>query len=304
VGSLSFLKFATGSSFVNLPPSFSVSSLRRAAAAVPAMCRAPLPRCRLLRPYAGRPYFCHAARLSARAAPRHCSPSQQPSATSCFSVIPTIPRVTPWPTATLLLPAAFFHARHAVPAANRVSPCRHARRWHAGSCFRTTTSCSRSRAHPGAPSTLVLVLHTHILLIFSCSDHLPSPDLRRASWPPSSATHATPGSNPVLPEHHRDPLVLLSPSNFGFSHRSTTLHSASELRASSSLGLPSTRRCKASPPRPRAPTAPRHLPEAIPHLLHHPPSPQPVEHRPPSPPVRARSSPHRRQLLLPRLRSN
>jgi hypothetical protein len=41
VGSLSFLNITTGSSFVYLPPSSSVSSLRRAVAAVPAMCREP-----------------------------------------------------------------------------------------------------------------------------------------------------------------------------------------------------------------------------------------------------------------------
>jgi hypothetical protein len=38
----------------------------------------------------------------------------------------------------------------------------------------------------------VLRFHTHISLVLSCSDHHLSPDLRRASCPPSSATYTTP----------------------------------------------------------------------------------------------------------------
>jgi hypothetical protein len=73
---------------------------------------------------------------------------------------------------------------------------------------------------------------------------------------PSSATHATPDSNPMLPKHHRDPLVLLSTSNFIFSHRSTTLRSAGELQFRRRSASPSPHRCRAVSPQPSAPVAP------------------------------------------------
>jgi hypothetical protein len=98
-------------------------------------------------------------RPSTRAAPRRCSPSLQSSATSYF---PATPRVAPWPIAALLVPAAFFHARHDVPAATRASSCRHTRRRHRSSCSRMTTSYPRPRTPRRAPSTLTLVFaYTH-----------------------------------------------------------------------------------------------------------------------------------------------
>jgi hypothetical protein len=90
-----------------------------------------------------------------------------------------------------------------------------------------------------------------------------SPDSRRHSWPPSTAAHTASEPDPVLPEHRRDPLVLLSPSNFVFPHRSTIPRSASELQFHRRSASPSPRRYRASSPQPRAPAAPHQPVEAL-----------------------------------------
>jgi hypothetical protein len=79
-----------------------------------------------------------------------------------------------------------------------------------------------------------------------------------------------PNPDPVQPELHRDPLVLLSPSNFVFPHPSAIPRSAGELQAPPPLGLPSNRRYKASPPRSRSPEAPHKPAETLRLLPRHP----------------------------------
>jgi hypothetical protein len=203
VGSLYFLKLATRSSFVYLSPLSSVS-LPRAAAALPAMCRAlPRPRAALRqatcrpgtcpaapRPRAGFFPSCHAARLSARAASRRCSPSQHLQH-------------------HLLLPAA--PTCHSPASRHRSSPCcpllcapRYPRLWpnHAVAAMHAA-GCQLWLPHDPVlvqtPNTTWSFLRacscicTHYFRsIFSCSDHHTSPDIIRGFGSPSAAPTTAP----------------------------------------------------------------------------------------------------------------
>jgi hypothetical protein len=101
-----------------------------------------------------------------------------------------------------------LHPPHAppLPELRRDS---HARRRYANSCFRSTTSCSRSRAHPGAPSTLVLALHTHFRSIsFALATTTPHPRSEaRIAFPRSTEAHRASQFQfppPELPDHSAD----------------------------------------------------------------------------------------------------
>jgi hypothetical protein len=124
----------------------------------------------------------------------HPSPLLAVVATPRHLLLPNDPTCrSPTGRCRSLSPAAILRARHANPAATRASPCRHARRWHASSCLRADTSSSGSRALPTASLALALAFACLHFAQFLLLQSPPSPDLRRISWPPSSATHATPG---------------------------------------------------------------------------------------------------------------
>jgi hypothetical protein len=283
VGSLSFLNITTGSSFVYLPLSSSVSSLRRAVAAVPAMCREP--------PLQSRSEASHAS------SPASLPPSPTPHWPPLF--LPRRPALRPSRSSPLLAVAATQRhlllpgdPTHRSLADRCLTPprCLLPRTTRCPCCYPSFAVLPCAAGVPAPASTrphlvldpehiLELLVHSFLHCTHTFCSFSPAPTTSLHPTSAASPGHRRqpptppPGSNPVLPEHHRDPLVLLSLSNFGFSHRSTTLHSAGELQAPPSLGLPSTRRYRASPPRPRAPTTPSHLPKSIPPLLHHPPSP-------------------------------
>jgi hypothetical protein len=111
----------------------------------------------------------------------------------------------------------------------------------------------------------------------------PNPAPHRTSAAPPGHRHQPPTPppvpDPVLLEHHRDSLQLINPPNSIFSNPSVVPHSAGELPAPSPLGLLSTRRHRAVPPLPKAPTAPHQSVEAPRLLSRHPPASQLAERR-------------------------
>jgi hypothetical protein len=186
---------------------------------------------------------------SARAAPRRRSPSLQGdqyhlllpgNPTRHFPALPPPSR-----------PCAISHPRSPRrTAAARASPCRHARRRRASSYFRTTTSPSRPRAHPGTPSTLALAFaHTHFTQFLL----LRSPPFTRPPPPYLAIVDSR-------PHHPRTPIQCNQGSAVTRWCSSAPPISFSRIvapfQAPPPLSLPSNRQYKAFPPRPRSPETP------------------------------------------------
>jgi hypothetical protein len=193
VGSLSFLKISPGSSFVYLPPSSSVSlprtaaalaghvrHLRRPSAALHRATCPSLPRRRIPRPRAGRPYPLHVTPI---ACPSRASPPLTVDATrSAPPPAPCSPTCrSPAGRRRSFSPAAVLRARHANPAATELR--------------RAATRAAGVPAPGPAQSHLLLDserilefltqpllrLHAHISLVLSYSDHHPH---RTSAAPP------------------------------------------------------------------------------------------------------------------------
>jgi hypothetical protein len=130
---------------------------------------------------------CCLSELLLAAARRRCKTI---STTSCF---PMIPRVTPLPCRRppdlVLSCTRVPHIALLLPELRRAAtrtagvPAPVSERPH---LLRDPEHILELLAH------LPLRLHTRISLNFSCSDHLPSPDLRRHPWPSSTTAHTTP----------------------------------------------------------------------------------------------------------------
>jgi hypothetical protein len=209
------------------------------------MCRAPPPRAALSRSTCRRspvPPLPQAALASPRLATlpgylpeplfatarRRCNPT---NATSCSL---QIPRVALWPAAALVLPDAVFRARHAIPAATQAPP----RPPHMPS-----TPNTASLTHCALSSNLKHVLSSKCIPSSASAPTISLPFLFPDPVPYRTSAAATarrrqppplpPSPDPVLLEHHRDPLVLPSPSNFILPRPNIIFHSAGKLKPAS-----------------------------------------------------------------------
>jgi hypothetical protein len=208
--SLCFGDFAFESFFVYLPPSSSVSSLRRAAAALPAMCCAPAaPALLWAEPRAGSAQL-HRLPRAALSSPRRATPPGRlpepplAAARRCYKPVP--PPASRQPHASLLGRLPPYSSPLPSSTHDTLSvPLPELRRAATRAAGMPALALARPRLIPDPDHLLELLahsllrLHTHILLVFACSDHHLSPDLRSASWPPSSATYTTPGPRSSAP---------------------------------------------------------------------------------------------------------
>jgi hypothetical protein len=285
VGSLSFLDFTTGSLFVYLSLPLLCSPLPHTAAAVPAMCAAPVVSA-LLRtsPRAPRPLPCRFPPSCWPPPALATSPAICPSCTSP----PLAVAASPTP------PPAFRRStRHfsAVPPPSRP---------RAGLPVRPPRRRAPARAPPrlprAPPRRQHLLAHGHIFFwtpsIFSISSSACLDSCTLLFQPFFSAlianahrtSSATPPHRhqppPLLPipnpkhqQHSHDPPKLAEQANFNFHHQNRRNAAPASPLPPPPLDLPSTHGYRTSPPRSTAPSAPHHPLEVIPPLLHHPPSP-------------------------------
>jgi hypothetical protein len=179
-------------------------------------------------------------------------------------------------------------------------------------------ACRRSLTLPLARcvlfSNLKHVLSPHCILSFAPATTIsptflsPDPAPHRTSAAPPGHRRQPPtpplDPDPVLLEHHRDSLQLIDPPNSIFSHSSVVPHSTGELPVPPPLGLLSTRRHRAVPPPPKAPTALHQSVEAPRLLPHHPPASQLAERHAAIAAGKNPSRPTVDRHLLTRLRPN